>query len=109
MVRAVSWFSCGAASAVATKLALQSNSLKSQVDEIVIAYCEIKQEHPDNMRFLRDCEKWFDQEIVILGNDKYGRDADRVFRETKYLGRTKKARHQVGAVRTYNEFSFSVG
>lgn len=85
MVRAVSWFSCGAASAVATKLALESSDLRSQVDEIVIAYCEIKQEHSDNMRFLNDCEKWFDQEIIVLGNDKYGRDTDRVFRETKYL------------------------
>jgi 3'-phosphoadenosine 5'-phosphosulfate sulfotransferase (PAPS reductase)/FAD synthetase len=84
-MRAVSWFSCGAASAVATKLALGSNSLKREVDEIIIAYCDIKQEHPDNMRFLKDCEKWFGQEILILGNDDFGRDTDRVFRETRYL------------------------
>lgn len=90
--RAVSWFSCGAASAVATKLALESNALRSQVDEVVIAYCEIKQEHPDNMRFLRDCERWFGQKIHILGNDEYGRDTDRVFRETRFLVGPKGAR-----------------
>lgn len=85
MVRAVSWFSCGAASAVATKLALESNQLRNQIDEFVIAYCEIKQEHTDNIRFLKDCENWFGQKILILGNDDFNRDTDRVFRETKFL------------------------
>lgn len=48
--RTVSWFSCGAASAVATKLAL------NECDDLVIAYCEVAEEHPDNKRFLKDCE-----------------------------------------------------
>ena len=65
-MRTISWFSCGAASAVATKLALVEGP-------VTIAYCEVKEEHPDNMRFLKDCEEWFGQEIEILGNDKYGR------------------------------------
>ena len=56
MSRTVSWFSCGAASAVATKL--------SKPD--VIVYCEVIEEHPDNKRFLKDCEEWFNQEIIIL-------------------------------------------
>jgi len=85
MTRIVSWFSCGAASALATKLALQSD-WRDKADEFVIAYCDTsKREHPDNLRFLHDCEKWFGQEIIILGNDEYDRDPDVVFRKTRYL------------------------
>ena len=80
--RIVSWFSCGAASAVATKIALAK---ADPAREFVIAYCEIKEEHPDNMRFLKDCERWFGQEVVILGNDDYGRSIYEVFAKTRYL------------------------
>jgi len=73
--RVVSWFSCGAPSAVASKLAKPD----------VIVYCEVKEEHPDNMRFLRDCEKWFGQKVLILGNDEYGRSAREVWRRTRFL------------------------
>ena len=80
MSRVVSWFSCGAASAVATKLAI------AQSDEpITIAYCEVLEEHPDNKRFMADCAKWFGQDIVVLGNDKYGRSIYEVFEKTKFL------------------------
>jgi len=78
-MRTVSWFSCGAASAVATKLAIASGA------EITIAYCEVIEEHPDNKRFLKDCEKWFGQEIIILGNDKYSRSIYEVYEKTRYL------------------------
>lgn len=85
MARIVSWFSCGAASATATYLALRSD-WRSKADEFVIAYCDTsKREHPDNARFLRDCEGWFGQKVVILGNDEYDRDPDVVFRKTRYL------------------------
>jgi hypothetical protein len=60
-MRTISWFSCGAASAVATKL--------SKPD--VIAYCETGSEDKDNARFMRDCEEWFGQEIKILKNPRY--------------------------------------
>lgn len=79
MSRTVSWFSCGAASAVATKLALADNP------ETIVAYCEVKQEHPDNQRFLLDCQKWFGKQILVLGNDKYDRSTYEVFRKTRYL------------------------
>jgi len=59
--RRISWFSCGAASAVATKL--------SEPD--VIGYCHTGAEHEDNARFMRDCEEWFEQKITILKNPKY--------------------------------------
>ena len=82
MGRIVSWFSCGAASAVATKLAIQSANGR----EVVVAYCDtFKREHPDNRRFFDDCKRWFGQEILILGNDEYKRDPDVVFRKTRFL------------------------
>lgn len=79
MNRIVSWFSCGAASAVATKLAIAEHK------DVTIAYCEVVEEHPDNQRFLRDCEKWFGQEIIVLGSDKYNRSIYDVFYSTRYL------------------------
>ncbi len=72
-MRIVSWFSCGAASAVATKLVLAEGR------PIVIAYCEIKEEHPDNKRFLKDCEQWFGQKIIILKNAAYDGSCLNVF------------------------------
>lgn len=78
MAKTVAWFSCGAPSAVAAKLALAEA-------DVTIAYCEVKEEHPDNMRFLKDCEKWFGQEVLILGNDEYNRSIYEVFRKTRFL------------------------
>jgi hypothetical protein len=78
-MRTISWFSCGAASAVATKLAISTG------ESVTVAYCEVAEEHPDNKRFLKDCEKWFGQEIIVLGNDKYNRSIYEVFEATRYL------------------------
>ena len=56
----VAWFSCGATSAVACKLGLQ------KYPDLEICYIETGSHHPDNMRFLHDCEKWFGKKITIL-------------------------------------------
>ena len=77
-MRVISWFSCGAASAVATKLALIDNN-------VIVNYCQVKEEHPDNMRFLRDCEDWFGLKINIMGNDEYNRSIHAVFDKKKYI------------------------
>ena len=77
--RIVSWFSCGAASAVATKLAI------ADYDKVDVVYCEVVEEHPDNKRFLADCEDWFGQKIKVIGNDKYNRSIYSVFEKTRYL------------------------
>lgn len=90
MSRIVSWFSCGAASAVATKLAILD--AKKSGHELVVAYCEVIEEHPDNKRFLIDCEKWFGQKIIVLGNDKFDRSIYKVFEKTRYLAGTHGAR-----------------
>ena len=73
-MRKVSWFSCGAASAVATKL--------SSPD--VIAYCEVGSEHSDNKRFMDDCSAWFGQEITLLKNPKF-KDTWDVWEKRKYI------------------------
>ena len=79
-MRIISWFSCGAASAVATKLAIAES--KSPVE---IVYCHVREEHSDNMRFKNDCEKWFGQEIKVIRNEKYNGSIYEVFEKTKYL------------------------
>lgn len=61
-------FSCGAASAVATKLTLA----KYPRERVVIVNAFLAQEHPDNRRFLKDCEAWFDHPITVLRDTKYG-------------------------------------
>jgi len=84
--RIVSWYSHGVASAVATKLAI------AEGNPVTIVNCEIKEEHPDNKRFLKDCEEWFGQEIIVLGNDKYKRSIYEVFEKTRYLSGPAGAR-----------------
>jgi hypothetical protein len=80
--RIVCWFSCGVTSAVATKLTLLNKEFSDH--EIVIAYCDTASEHPDNTRFLTECEQWYGQKIIILKSDKYKNVWD-VFEKTRYL------------------------
>lgn len=82
MSRVVCWFSCGAASAVATKLAIANQPDNS---ELVVVYTAVKEEHPDNLRFLKDCERWFGQEIQTLKNEKYNGSISEVFSREKYM------------------------
>lgn len=79
MNRIISWFSCGAASAVATKLAI-----KKYGDAVVPAYCDVGSEHPDNERFIRDCEDWFGRPITRLKSPKY-KDTWDVWEKRKYI------------------------
>jgi 3'-phosphoadenosine 5'-phosphosulfate sulfotransferase (PAPS reductase)/FAD synthetase len=79
--RVVCWFSCGATSAVATKLAIEKYS---NVYPIVVAYCDTKSEHSDNARFLQDCEKWFGLPIMILHSNAYN-DIWEVFNKRHFM------------------------
>ena len=74
----ISWFSCGAASAVATKIALK------EYGDIRVIYQDTGSEHPDNKRFLIECEEWFGQKIEITKSDKYNNIWE-VFEKTRYL------------------------
>lgn len=65
--RVVCWFSAGAASAVATKLTLAEHGH----DRVTVAYTDPGSEHPDNKRFLDDCEAWFRHPILRLRSDRF--------------------------------------
>ena len=85
--RVVVWFSCGAASAVAAKLATQEYG-----DRCIVAYCDTGGEHPSNKKFLKDIEKWIGKEITVLKNKKGYTSHFDVFRKTKYLNGVLGAR-----------------
>jgi hypothetical protein len=75
--RTVVWFSAGAASAVAAKLTLAEGPA-------VLAYTDPGSEHPDNERFIKDCEEWFGQEVIRLRSPKYV-DTWQVWSERRFL------------------------
>lgn len=87
--RIVCQFSCGAASAVATKLALAQYAGR----EVVIVNASIRTstgkdggEHEDNRRFLADCEKWFGHRVTLLQDTKFDADPHEVYRRERYMG-----------------------
>ncbi len=79
--RIVCHFSCGAASAVATKLAIARHGH----DHVVIFNAFIQEEHPDNRRFLADCERWFDHQITVLRDERDGASVHAVWRRKKVI------------------------
>jgi 3'-phosphoadenosine 5'-phosphosulfate sulfotransferase (PAPS reductase)/FAD synthetase len=85
MSRVVVWFSCGAASAVAAKLAI------AKYGKVEIVYTQVINEHPDNARFMADCAVWFGQKIRVLRNETYNADIREVFRKRKFLVSTNGA------------------
>lgn len=54
----VSYFSSGVSSAVATKLVI------GEVDRVM--YTHIDDQHPDTMRFVRECEAWFGKPVEVM-------------------------------------------
>lgn len=82
MSRIVCQFSCGAASAVATKLALAQYGA---THEVLIVNALLKNEHPDNRRFLADCETWFGHPVTVLRDEKFGADIIQVFKRRQFL------------------------
>jgi hypothetical protein len=81
MSRVVCQFSCGAASAVATKLALAQYAGR----EVAIVNAFLQEEHPDNRRFLADCERWFGHPVTVLRDEKYGASAHEVWRQKRHI------------------------
>ena len=80
--RIVCQFSCGAASAVATKIAIAKYGATHDV-QIVNAF--IKEEHEDNRRFLADCVRWFGREVTELRDTKYDASIIQVFTQRQYI------------------------
>lgn len=79
--RVLIWFSCGDASAVACKLAL--DQYRSD-HEIVVARILLDSEHPDNDRFAADWSKWTGFPITDLRSDKY-LDSWSVWEDRRYI------------------------
>lgn len=74
----IAWFSCGATSAVACKLALQ------MYDNVEIYYIDTGSAHEDNIRFISECEKWYGKKINIRKNQSFN-DVMDVIRKTKFI------------------------
>lgn len=79
--RVISWFSCGAASAVATKMTPES----------LPVYCATGQEHEDSKRFMADCENWIGRPVTIIKSDEYADTWD-VWEKTRWLAGINGAR-----------------
>jgi len=77
--RTIVWFSCGIASAVCAKLVTAVNP------DAEVAYCDTsRDEHPDNMRFKADVERWIGKPITVIRSDKYS-SIDEVFAATNFM------------------------
>lgn len=87
MTRVLSWFSAGAASAVAAKMAVDKYGARCEV-----LYCDtLAYEHSDNRRFMADAERWIGSPIKVLRSQEYA-DIFDVFRKTGWLVGPKGAR-----------------
>lgn len=80
--RIVVQYSCGAASAVAGKLALAQYGGTHDV-QFLNAF--LASEHEDNRRFLTDCEAWTNRKFTVLRDEKYGADVQKVFLRERYM------------------------
>lgn len=66
MTRTVAWFSCGVASTIAAKLAIAHDPAT------VVVYCDTSaDEHPDNERYITDCERWLNTQVTRIRSDRY--------------------------------------
>lgn len=87
MHRALASFSCGAASAVAAKMAVEKYG-----DICTVYYCDtFAYEHPDNKRFFAEVEDWIGVKIKILKSQEY-KDIYDVFDKTGWLVGAEGAR-----------------
>jgi len=79
----VVWFSCGAASAVAAKRTLEKYG---NLCTVRIVNNPIKEEHPDNQRFLKDVEAWLNHPIEFALNPKYPEaSVEQVWKDRRYM------------------------
>lgn len=74
----IAWFSCGATSAVACKIALK------MYDDVEVYYIDTGSAHEDNLRFKAECEKWYGKEIHCVKNPKYLNALD-VIRKERFI------------------------
>jgi len=80
----VSWFSAGISSALATKIAL------NKYPDMTIVYIDIDEHHPDNKRFITECSKWLDREIVTIKSPY--ESIYNAFKQFKYIAGVRGAK-----------------
>ena len=86
-MRVVVWYSDGAASACAAKLAV-----KKYGDGCEVVKCDTTgDEHPDNLRFREDVERWIGREVTLISSAKFA-GIDDVFESTRYMAGIAGAR-----------------
>lgn len=83
----IGWFSCGVTSAIACKLALE----KYGIDNVDLYYIEIDTAHPDNERFISECEKWYGKTIKRVRSKKY-KDQFEVIESGSFINGPKGAK-----------------
>jgi len=81
----IAWFSCGITSAVACKLAIET------LPNVIPVYLYIDSAHDDNVRFIKDCEKWYGRKIETFMSLKYLNQFD-VIQRTGYVNGPSGAR-----------------
>ena len=87
MSRVLVWYSDGAASAVAAKLAVEKYG-----DRCEVVKCDTtNDEHPDNLRFRKDVEAWIGSPVVLIRSEKFS-GIDEVFEQTRYMAGIAGAR-----------------
>ena len=82
----VAWFSAGITSAVACKYAVDLYS------DVEIYYIETGSAHPDNKRFISECESWYQKKINIIQNSKGYTSHFDVVEKTRYVNGVGGAR-----------------
>lgn len=87
MSRVIVWYSDGAASAVAAKLAVEKYG-----DRCEVVKCDTtNDEHPDNLRFREEVERWVGCKVKLIRSDKFA-GVDDVFETTRWMAGIKGAR-----------------
>lgn len=79
-MRVISWFSCGAASAVATILAAIKYG-----DRLEAVYCRVVEEHDDNLRFLDDFTRVTGIPVKVIMDEQHEGSIYKVFAKRGFI------------------------
>ena len=71
----IAWFSSGVSSFIACHLT-------PDIDHII--YIDVANQHPDSLRFVRDCEEFLDHRIEIIRSQRYA-SVDDVIERRRYI------------------------
>jgi phage terminase large subunit-like protein len=88
MSRIVCWYSHGAASLVAAKLAIEKNKGEKEL-LVVCIHLENELQEPERER---EAEKWLGVPITYIQDTKYGANVDTVIEKTRYMAGVYGAR-----------------